>query len=151
MVATVYKIILLKIIIFYVTLRLISVWLKMVKTKKIVPLLLLALFIGYYASTNFFIHTHNLTYGTITHSHPYTSGTHTHSINILQFIDSLTTAFFVSAGAILLLMLFSILRASLCSFYRQHTLNFLIDSHPLRAPPVVWTVIFLIDMIYVII
>jgi len=110
---------------------------KMVKMKKILSLFLFVLFVGYYASTNFFYHSHEYAWGTITHSHPYTSGTHTHSVNVLQLINILTNTPFVGGWAILFLALFSIAGAFVCSFYRQHTLNSIIGGNLLRAPPAV--------------
>jgi len=109
----------------------------MVKTKQIVPLLLLVLYVGYYASTNFFFHSHEGTKGVITHSHPYTSGTHTHSANALQLIENLTNTLFVGSTAIIFIALFPIFKAFVNSFYRQDTLNSLLGSNPLRAPPAV--------------
>ena len=120
------------------------------KTKKILSLLLLWLFISYYANTTFFIHTHIFAWGEVTHSHPYTSGTHSHSIYILQLIDNLTTTLFVGGGVVFFLMLFPISKEFLCALYRQQTLNSLLTNNPLRAPPAVWTLIFLITMIYMI-
>ena len=81
------------------------------KIKKIVSLFLLALFVSYYVSTNFFIHTHSYDYGTITHSHPYTSGTHTHSSSAFQLINNLTNLLFVGGGAIFGLALLSVAKA----------------------------------------
>ena len=123
---------------------------RMGKTKKIVSLLLLVLYVGYYAGTTFFVHSHNCTNGVIIHSHPYTSATHTHSTTSFQLIDSLTTTLFVGGAVLIFLVLFSVSKAHLYSFYRQYSLNSLIGSNPLRAPPVVWTMIFLIYRIYVI-
>jgi len=108
----------------------------MEKTKKILSFFLVALFMSYYASTTFFFHSHDCKNGIVTHSHPYTSATHTHSANALQLIESLTTTFFVLGGVVFAIMLFLISREFLYSFYKQHTLNSLIGSNPLRAPPV---------------
>ena len=106
------------------------------KTKKIISLFLLVLYVGYYTSTTFFFHSHNCTNGTVTHSHPYTTATHTHSAAAFQLIESLTTTLFVGGAILIFLVLFSVSRARLYSFYKQHTLNSLIGSNPLRAPPV---------------
>ena len=106
-------------------------------TKKIVSLLLLVLYVGYYTGTTFFVHSHNCADGAITHSHPYASATHTHSAAAFQLIESLTTTVFVGGAILIFLMLFSVSKARLYSFFRQHSLDSLITSNPLRAPPVV--------------
>jgi hypothetical protein len=109
----------------------------MVKRKKILSLLLLALFVSYYANTTFFIHTHKFDWGEVTHSHPYTSGTHSHSIYTLQLIDNLTTTLFIGGGVVFFLLLFSVSKEFLCAICRQQTLNSLLANNPLRAPPAV--------------
>jgi len=48
----------------------------MVKTKKIVSFLFIALFMSYYASTAFFLHSHIIGGATIAHSHLHTDSHH---------------------------------------------------------------------------
>jgi hypothetical protein len=48
----------------------------MLQIKKILSLLLIALYVSYYVSANFFIHTHDSTWGTVTHSHLHTESHH---------------------------------------------------------------------------
>ena len=105
------------------------------KIKKIVSLFLLALFVSYYVSTNFFIHTHSYDYGTITHSHPYTSGTHTHSSSAFQLINNLTNLLFVGGGAIFFLALLSVAKALFLSVETQCIASLHIGDNLLRAPP----------------
>jgi len=107
------------------------------KTKKIVSLLLLALYVEYYAGTTLFFHSHIYANGAVTHSHPFASATHTHSAAAFQLIDSLTTILFVGTAALALSMLFSISKTTLFYFYKQHSFNSLIGSNLLRAPPIV--------------
>jgi len=109
----------------------------MVKIKKTVSLLFLALYVTYYGGTNFFFHTHRFTNGIITHSHPHASGTHSHSANDLQLINIFTNTLFISATVLFLLTLFPISTLRICSFYKRHILHALIGSNLLRAPPVV--------------
>ena len=118
---------------FFVPLQIIST---MFRKKKIVPLLLLVLFVNYYISTNFFLHSHVFADEVVTHSHPYTSETHTHSANALQLITNLTNTLFVGLAAIFFLALYVILRPFVCSFYKQRTFDSLIGCNLLRAPPV---------------
>ena len=125
-----------KIAIFYILLHFISICLKMLKIKKTVSLLLLALYMAYYVGAHCFFHTHNLSNGVITHSHPYTSGTHTHNANDFQLINIFTNTLFVGATAIFFLALFPISTRRIYSFYKQHTYHSLIGSNLLRAPPV---------------
>ena len=66
------------------------------KKKKIISLLLLTLFVSYYASTTLFFHSHQYAWGTIIHSHPYTAATHAHSANALQLINTLTNLLFIT-------------------------------------------------------
>jgi len=48
----------------------------MTKTKKILSFFFVALFASYYASTNFFIHSHEFAWGEVTHSHIHADSHH---------------------------------------------------------------------------
>ena len=67
----------------------------MFKGKKIVSVFLLALYVGYYASTHFFVHTHKFTFGTVSHSHLHTDSHHDtksggHTKQSITFIDQIS-------------------------------------------------------------
>jgi hypothetical protein len=114
----------------------------MVKTKKTISFLLVALFVSYHAGTTFFVHSHSISGATIFHSHFHTathhdtqSGGHTEycitliaQISQFQYID-------FSCGTVPTPVQFSL-----------HTTNFVETTHfvapiylenlSLRAPPV---------------
>ena len=106
------------------------------KTKKIVSLFLVALFMSYYAGTTLFPHTHKYAWGTVTHSHPYSSASHTHTANALYFIHNLNNLLFVFGTTI---FCFGLLFASNALFSLVNTRrvkSLLIGCIQLRAPPV---------------
>ena len=107
----------------------------MVRAKKILSFLLVALFISYYASTHFFYHTHHYTWGAIAHSHPYTSEMHTHSAGTLQLINSLTTLLFVGGTAVFCTMLLRVSKVRFSALETRHDTSLHIGSIQLRAPP----------------
>ena len=105
------------------------------KTKKLLSLLLIALYLSYYAGTTFFPHTHKYVWGTVTHSHPYSSASHTHTANALFFINNLNNLLFVfSATAFCFgLLIASNTIFSLVNTRRPKSLFF--GCIQLRAPP----------------
>lgn len=60
---------------------------------------LVALFLCYYASSTFFVHTHNIDGHVFTHSHPYSSSSHSHTTASLQLFGSLNHILFVIAAS----------------------------------------------------
>jgi hypothetical protein len=60
------------------------------RVRRILGLLLLFLFIGYYGSTTLFLHTHHYLYGDVTHSHPFSNAAHEHSANQLENLNALS-------------------------------------------------------------
>jgi hypothetical protein len=108
----------------------------MAKIKKIAAVFLVVLYGSYYASTNFFIHTHQGAYGAVTHSHPYTSGTHTHSTDALLLIANLTTLLFVSGGMLFGIVVLSASKVYFSSKENSVTTSLCLCGNPLRAPPV---------------
>ena len=68
----------------------------MVRVKKIASFFLVVLFVSYYASANFFTHSHEFSWGAVTHSHIHTdshhdtkSGGHTkHEITLIAQMSS---------------------------------------------------------------
>jgi hypothetical protein len=60
------------------------------RVRRILGLLLLFLFIGYYNSTTLFLHTHHYFYGDVTHSHPFSNAAHEHSANQLESLNALS-------------------------------------------------------------
>lgn len=59
------------------------------KWTNIVNWLLLALYIGYFAGTSFFVHKHQLLGRVVVHSHPFSTPRHGHSANCFQLLDLL--------------------------------------------------------------
>ena len=64
--------------------------------RKIISLLLAAVFLQYFASTTFFVHTHKLPTRTIVHSHPFPSKEHSHTDNQVLCLDLLSQAIYVT-------------------------------------------------------
>ena len=56
---------------------------------KIFNILMLVLYLGYFASSSFFVHQHRQKDVTIVHSHPYKDARHGHSAAQLQLINIL--------------------------------------------------------------
>lgn len=68
-----------------------------VKTRSILTIVFVILFLSYYGGATFFTHTHIFKEGRVTHSHPYLpSGHHTHTSMGFQQIDHLTHFTFVA-------------------------------------------------------
>jgi Sec-independent protein secretion pathway component TatC len=105
--------------------------------KKTLLTVLLALYVGYYGSTVFFVHTHQFEWGMVTHAHPYTSRAHAHNINALLLIDSLQKLLFVSMTAAFCLALPFVVAAFGRALRRMHIIRFLQGCRLLRAPPTV--------------
>jgi ABC-type microcin C transport system permease subunit YejB len=115
----------------------------MTLVKKFIGCLLLAIFIGFYASITIFTHSHILNGVTIVHSHPYSSGTsdkplnHQHSekgFALIQFLTSFTTAFI--AVAFTLNIILSLLYQIIVNFNDNHFLDLSGNcTYSLRAPP----------------
>lgn len=61
----------------------------MAKIGKVISYLLLVVYIGYFASTNFFVHSHHFQNRTVVHSHPFANRSHGHTGNEIQLIDLL--------------------------------------------------------------
>lgn len=61
----------------------------MQKRSRIISLMLLALYLGYFAGASFFVHVHNSNGRIIVHSHPFTNSHHKHSSHCFQLIDLL--------------------------------------------------------------
>jgi len=109
----------------------------MVRTKKkILSVVLVGLYLSFYASTHFFYHTHQYTWGTVTHSHPYTQGTHTHSAHALQLINNLTNMLFTGGVSAVCSMVLWVSTILFSSTETGHAPSLLIGSNQLRAPPV---------------
>jgi len=109
----------------------------MLKIKRIVSFLLVALFASYYVSTTFFIHTHIDESGKLfAHSHPYSSESHTHSTSALLLINNLTYLLFVIGGGIVVCMaLLSVLQRLFFSSHEGYTLSPLVGGNLQRGPP----------------
>ena len=105
------------------------------KTKQILSLLLLSLYVSYYAGTTLFVHTHEYAWGTETHSHPYSSHTHSHSAEILLLIDKLTNLMFVGGTAVLMLAVPTVSGALLSTFCKGQRVGLFVASRFLRGPP----------------
>ena len=106
------------------------------KTKQILSLLFVALFISYYASAIFFVHTHTDESGKVfTHSHPYSSAEHTHSANALLLINNLTTLLFIGSVAVVCVTLFPVVKNLFCIAKTRYATSLLIGGNSLRAPP----------------
>ena len=107
------------------------------KSKKILSVFLVALFVSYYVGVSFFPHTHVYGWGTVTHSHPYTSNTHTHSAYALQFIHHLNSNFqFVSVAVVLYFAILTVSNALFCIIETRTATFQYLTGNQLRAPPV---------------
>ena len=104
------------------------------KIKKTISFFFVALFISHYVSTNFFIHTHTFTWGTVTHSHPYSSDAHSHNAKSLQLIDSFTKNLFIGSITILYSAFLSVFDEYFFFLHRTHALT-LVSCNSLRGPP----------------
>lgn len=104
--------------------------------KRVVGILLLVLFMGYYGSSTLFPHTHNIEGETITHSHPYLpSAGHSHSASAIQIIGVLSNIVFVTAVG----FVFATIISSSAIIYKVVTelVQSVCSIHcRLRAPPV---------------
>jgi hypothetical protein len=112
--------------------------------KKLLSLVLLSMFLAYYASITLFSHSHIINGVTIVHSHPYSKGTdskpfnHQHSekgVALIQFLShfsSLTVASLLSLG-ILLTLLYKIAVITRAEDPLIPSIN---SGLSLRAPPV---------------
>ncbi len=59
------------------------------RVTKIVNVLMLALYLGYFAGTTLFIHHHHVRNHVIVHSHPHAGHSHGHTAKQLQLLDIL--------------------------------------------------------------
>lgn len=104
------------------------------RVKNILSILVVSLFVSYYASVTMFVHTHFFEWGTITHSHPASTG-HSHSTDSYLLIDSLSTfvAVFSAAAAVITVgyTLFRVLTTEV-----TYTFFAKVRLYSLRAPPV---------------
>lgn len=91
------------------------------RVRRIVGLLLLFLFMGYYGSTTLFLHTHHYAFGDVTHSHPFSNAAHEHNasqaatLSILSrvVVDTVFGSIFISAILLLLFQLGHCQKASI--------------------------------------
>lgn len=110
---------------------------------KMMRLLLLMLFLGYYGSITLFTHTHIANGVTIVHSHPFNHGTdktpikHEHTANgflLIQCLSNFLTTIFVVAYSTLVFS--TLLKNRILQKKEDHLSNcILVSSNGLRAPP----------------
>ncbi len=107
------------------------------RTRKIIGLLLVVLFAGYYGGTTLFYHVHEIDGVKIVHSHPYTGDAqhHTHSAASCRTIQLLSGLTFLASALALLPRVFrrpfARLQEHLAAVRQQR------ENHPffLRGPP----------------
>lgn len=104
--------------------------------KKLLTLLkffLIVLYINYYGSTIFFVHTHQTPYGPITHSHPY-KGAHQHSANAfvtIAVLSEIAVCTVLFAAAVFIQRVVGLVQTS---YHKYHAYRLLQHVY-LRAPP----------------
>lgn len=115
----------------------------MVRIKQIVSVFFVALFMSYYASTTFFLHTHTISGATIVHSHLHTDSHHDtknggHTQNEITLIAQISHFEFIDFSCSF------ILQTPQLSFYENkfaETIHWINSIHlkntSLRAPPIV--------------
>lgn len=97
--------------------------------------LLIAIFMGYFASTNFFPHTHTVEGRLVAHSHPYLpSAHHTHSASAVDCIAYLSVLLLILVAATPL-FLFSFKLCGHYSFVEQIPEKYFVSDCLLRGPP----------------
>jgi len=70
----------------------------MVRTsRKIFCILMLATYVFFYASSNFFYHTHIQFNSIVVHSHPFGDKAHNHTTNQIQILDIIASAVYESS------------------------------------------------------
>ena len=98
--------------------------------------MLIALFVSYYASSAFFIHTHVIDGKTVTHSHPYLpSGHHTHSNAAFYLIQYLNQIVLVGGLLTVFMAALSFIRIILNSTAPHYLNRRFIRFSFLRGPP----------------
>lgn len=97
------------------------------------------IFVGYYASSTFFVHTHHFDWGTVTHSHPYlpANAGHMHSAESCETIKNLSNAIFLGTMVLALPSLFTRIIKTVGFVFDEAGSCFEKYSKQLRAPPVV--------------
>ena len=73
----------------------------MVKCRKHIGLVLLLVYAFFFASTNFFYHSHQLAGCKIVHSHPFNDPGHSHTANQVLLIDSADSAIYQEVADLL--------------------------------------------------
>ena len=106
------------------------------KRKKIISLLLVALYLIFYAGTFSFNHTHVYPWGTIVHSHPYSSANHTHTINAIQLINSFSNLLYIVGTAVFCFAFLPVAITLFSSVATPHVISRLTGCNQLRAPPI---------------
>ncbi|MDO5442829.1 MAG: hypothetical protein Q4G10_04100 [Bacteroidia bacterium] len=72
----------------------------MVKCRKSIGVILIAVYAFFFASTNFFYHSHQLADSRLVHSHPFSSANHSHTANQIVLINILDSAVYEESTAI---------------------------------------------------
>lgn len=107
-----------------------------VKTRSILTIAFVILFLSYYGGATFFTHTHISKEGRVTHSHPYLpSGHHSHTSTGFQQIDHLTYLAFV-ADVVSFVFVATVFQYIFGLPISRHTCFANIPYCQLRAPPV---------------
>ena len=108
----------------------------MVKSRKYISLLLLAVYAFFFASTNFFYHTHRLANGIIVHSHPFSNPEHSHTASQILLIDAIHTAVYLeSAEQSVPERAVAFIHQEVIGERTKHVLHGLHITCSLRAPP----------------
>lgn len=107
------------------------------KVVKILKVLLLALFVGYYSSSMFFTHTHYSDWGVITHSHPYLpSGSHTHATLEYQLIEHLSNLVLIVIFSLLVVLCLPVILNRYNTLNQLCILRIYTPSIKQRGPPI---------------
>ncbi|MCL2560743.1 MAG: hypothetical protein FWE10_00255 [Rikenellaceae bacterium] len=106
------------------------------RSRKILSIVLAALFAGHFAGITLFPHIHTDEWGReFTHSHPYSSDDHSHSAGELLIIAAHSDASFIENGKIVLGSPPPVSERLLFSSNDRCTLGSFISGNPLRGPP----------------
>ena len=108
----------------------------MAKFRKYTGLFLILVYAFFFASTNFFYHTHQLADGKLVHSHPFSIPGHSHTAGQILLIDSVDSADFQESAELSVPDAISGFPVpEICDICTEDVLSGTSFSYSLRAPP----------------
>ena len=72
----------------------------MVRSRKVIGLVLVVVYAFFFASTNFFYHSHQLADFKLVHSHPFSNAGHSHTANQIVLIQVIDSAVYEESSAV---------------------------------------------------